>query len=163
MGSVKQVNHDVIIHVLYHEWFPSPCSKHHKCDINGTLTIQSKTVLIYLFIKYRKIPLKSEIRGKVFVFRRVHPSVLFVSSPWNCHISFRKDDERKEMGPEGPKETRPSLLFMWTLRERMEGKSRELGPIFFLSAICAVVRCGTHNQKAFETALVSPDLPSSNF
>lgn len=82
------------------------------------------------------------------MFRGVHPSVPFVSSLWNGDISSRKDDERKEMGPEGPKETRPNVLFAWTLRGTGEGKSSALGPIFPpTNAVCVAVRCGTQNQK----------------
>lgn len=67
------------------------------------------------------------------MFCRGHPSVLVVSSLWNCPISFSKDEERKEMGPEGPKETRPNLLFTWALRGRVNSESSALGPNFFLS------------------------------
>lgn len=62
---------------------------------------------------------------------RVHPSVPFVSSLRNGHISSRKDDERKEMAPEGPKKTRPSVLFTWALRGTEEGRKAGRGGQFF--------------------------------
>lgn len=101
------------------------------------------------------------IRGKVFAFCRVHPSVLFVSSLWNCQIRFRKDDERKERGPEGPKKARPDLLFTWALSGRVDGK-RKPDPIFSLSVLSA-----QWLDMALKTSLlnklVSPDLPCSYF
>lgn len=75
------------------------------------------------FFDTEKIILESGIRRKLFVFCRVHPSVLFVSSLWNCHISSRKDNKRKEMGPEGPKDTRPDVLFTWALRGQWKAKA----------------------------------------
>ena len=93
----------------------------------------------FFFLKYRKSLQNQGQEENSFEFCRVHPSVLFASSLWNCHISFRKDDERQELGPADANETRPNLLFTWDLRGRVEGKSSELGPDFFYQC-CVVVR-----------------------
>lgn len=69
---------------------------------------------------------------------RVHPSVPFVSSLRNGHISSRKDDERKKMGPEGPKKTRPNVLFTWALRGTGEGKKAENGVQSFPPSMLSV-------------------------
>lgn len=93
------------------------------------------------------------------MFRRGHPSVLLVSSPQNCHISVRRDDERrKEMGPEDPTKTRPNSLFAWALSGREKGKRYDRGPIIFFyeCRLCIGQLRHSHPERLSEPAPLSP-------
>lgn len=137
----------------------SPSSlKHHKQDKNEILLFSLGCPHLFRFcFSNTENHFESGIRGKIFVCCRGHPSVPLVSSLQNCHISISKDDERKEMGPQGPQETRPNLLFTWALGGRAKGKSSKLGPIFFFSYQCCPCSSQTWRSKpkGFLTHLLS--------
>lgn len=120
-------------------------------------SVQAVLIFFVFVFPIQKITSESGIRGKISVCCRGHPSVPFVSALQNCHISISKDDERKEMGPQGPQETRPNLLFTWALGGRAKGKSSKLGPIFFFFYQCCPCSSQTWHSKpkGFLTHLLS--------
>lgn len=140
-GSVKQVNHCLTIPYALSLMPSPPSSKHHKYDTNE-IWLSSLERSSFFSPSIQRSTSESGTRRMLFASRRVHPSVLAVSPPWNCPISFRKDDERKEMGPEDPEKTRPHLLFMWALSgEEWKAKAGNWVQIFFYQC------CGLRHSK----------------
>lgn len=122
-----------------------PSSKHHNYDTNEILLLSLRLPSFFLIQKNH-----FRIRkGRLFVFCRGHSSVLFVSSLWNCPISFSKDDERNEMGPEVLRKQGQTCYSRGPLGESERQKQWTGSKFFSINAVCVVFRWGIQNQKAF--------------